>query len=229
MVLSVLCIQQVVQGQLTDHEQDLINHLKTSIKKAYNNEGRCTEEALAIEGWTSKKVQRLLNNLCSFPNTSYLEIGVWQGATFVAALNNNQNTLKQAIGIDNWTKFGGPVETFKQNCKRNLSDGSYTLHEGDSFQVNLQDVFKEPITVYFYDGDHAEQSQELAFTYYNSVFAPTFIAVVDDWNYLHVQKGTLNAFKKLGYTILYEQILPAHYNGDKNLWWNGIYVAVIRK
>lgn len=229
MLLSIICIHHYANGHLAHQEQNFINHLKISIKNAYNGKAQCSEDVLAIEGWTSNKVRRLLNNLCSFPDTSYLEISIRQGATFIAALNNNQNTIRQAIGIDNWEKFGGSFEAFKQNCKRNLPDGNYALHEGDSFQLNLQETFNEPVTVYFYDGDHSEQSLALAFTYFNAVFAPVFIAVVDDWNWECVQNGILPTFKKLGYTILYEQILPAHYNGDTDLWWNGVYVAVIRK
>ena len=85
------------------------------------------------------------------------------------------------------------------------------------------------INIYFYDGGHSQEQQKLAFTYYNSIFEDTFIAIVDDYNCDKVQKGTQEAFQELGYTILFEEYLPALYNGDKDNWWNGIYVAVISK
>jgi len=57
----------------------------------------------------------------------------------------------------------------------------------------------------------------------------TFISIIDDWNWKGVQTGTKQAFKKLGYEILFEKILPANFNQDRQNWWNGLYVAVIRK
>jgi hypothetical protein len=48
--------------------------------------------------------------------------------------------------------------------------------------------------------------------------------VVDDWDLEQVRMGTFNAFKQLGYQILYQnEIFPAEDVG------NGQYVAVIKK
>lgn len=230
LLLTFSALQGITHKQpITNYEQELINHVKTSIAFANKGYAHCSKEVFTIEDWTSNKVQRLLNNLCSLYDATFLEIGVWQGATFNAAVNNNQHKLKHAFALDNWSEFDGPIKIFKQNCKTHLDDSNYTVLEGDIFRVNLQTTFKDPVTIYFYDGDHSEVAQEQAFTYYNSILAPVFIVIIDDWNWEQTQKGTLRAFKKLGYTILYEQILPARYNGDKELWWNGVYVAVIRK
>jgi hypothetical protein len=69
----------------------------------------------------------------------------------------------------------------------------------------------------------------MAFVYYNDVLDDVFIGVIDDWNIEAVREGTFAAFAKLKYEVLYEQALPARYNGDKDQWWNGYYVAVIPK
>jgi hypothetical protein len=100
--------------------------------------------------------------------------------------------------------------------------------ESDCFTVPLSH-FNNRVQVYFYDGRHEEEDQFKAFTYFNDILDDVFIAIVDDWNYLPVQTGTRSAFETLGYTVYREWILPARCNGDLQLWWNGLYVAVIKK
>ena len=73
------------------------------------------------------------------------------------------------------------------------------------------------------------ESQEKAFTYFNSLLSQTFIAIVDDWNWDAVKIGTRNAFQTLGYEVLFEYELPASFCGDTAQWWNGLYVAVVRR
>ena len=90
-------------------------------------------------------------------------------------------------------------------------------------------TFKKPVNVYFYDGGHTATTQEKAFTYFNPILDDLFIAVVDDWNWDCVVEGTFMAFDKLRYEVLFDIALPANGNGDLENWWNGLYVAVIRK
>jgi hypothetical protein len=214
---------------ISPHEQALINHVKFSIEQAQQGQAKLSNEVLAVKGMTSPKVKRLLNNLCSLPETTYFEVGVWKGSTFTAALYNNQESVVQAVAIDNWSEFGGPFAEFKQNCKTFINKVNYQFYEHDSFTINKENLFDAPVNIYFYDGSHIESAQEQAFTYFDSLFAPTFIALVDDWNHKPVPKGTKKAFQKLGYTILFEQELPSRSNGDTAQWWNGLYIAVIRR
>jgi len=214
---------------LTD-AQMLINHVEESIAKADRKVSKINNEILAIDGMSSPKVRHFLNNLCSLPGANYLEIGVWKGSTFVAALYGNTEILKSSIAIDNWSEFGGPRMLWNQNCRAFLPDNSFQFYDVNSFALDKRKIFKNPINIYFYDGNHSVESQKRAFTYYNDVFAEVFIAVIDDWNQIEVKMGTDQAFKELGYTVLYERMLPGDLRGgDIVNWWCGLYVAVIRK
>ena len=214
---------------LSSQEKDLVDHVKKSIRLAENEISNLNSDVLKIQGMSSPKVRHLLNNLCSAKNTSYLEIGCWKGATWISSLYGNRDKISNAIAVDNWSEFGGPFDQFVSNSLRFLSDHQqYPLYSKDCFSLSL-DVFSKPVNVYFYDGDHSAWSQENAFVYYNDVLNSVFVAVVDDWNYEPVQKGTRLAFKNLGYEVLFERILPASYTGDESQWWNGLYVAVVRK
>ncbi len=163
------------------------------------------------------------------PGTSYLEVGVWKGSTHISALFGNKDTISHSIAIDNWSEFGGPFSDFILNLKTFLPDFEGKFYSVDCFSINKRAYFSTPVNIYFYDGFHSAQAQKLAFTFFNDVFDDVFIAVVDDWNFPQVPQGTQEAFKQLKYKILYQSILPARHNGDQEQWWNGLYVAVIRK
>lgn len=214
---------------LSQVEQRIIEHVKTSISNAEEGISKLDQSVLEIAGMSSCKVRHFLNNICSMEKTSYLEIGCWQGSTFVAAVCNNSEALVSAVGIDNWSEFGGAKRGFCINCERFLPVNSYEFYEADSFKFDVKSLVSNPVNVYFYDGNHSVFSHELAFTYYNLILDDLFIAIIDDWNWEAVQKGTKSAFEKLGYHVLYERAMPARWNGDTENWWNGLYIAVIRK
>lgn len=211
---------------LTEREQQLIGHLCWSIEQAEKGISKIAAPVLNIRGMTSPRIRHFLNNLCTLEQATYFEIGVWKGATFTAALYGNKSFLKQAVAMDNWSEFGGPAAEFHANCSY-ISDVPFNFYNDDCFIINKQGIFHAPVDIYFYDGEHSTENQERAFTYYNDQFASSFIALVDDWNHEPVRTGTRQAFQKLGYTILFERELPGKH--DNTLWWNGLYVAVIRK
>jgi hypothetical protein len=212
-------------------EQQLINHLKESIKNSYVERSNIkkNKKVLKLEGMSSKKVRHLLNNLCGFPKTNYLEIGTWKGSTLISALFRNEKTVDSAIAIDNFSESGGPKKAFFKNCKNFIPKANYKFYLKDSFKVNKAEIFSKPINIYFYDGHHSALSHEKAFTYFDDVLDDVFITIIDDWNCSAVREGTYSAFEKLKYDVLYEKSLYASHNGDSKNWWNGMYVAVIRK
>jgi hypothetical protein len=216
-------------AQLTEREEFLINHVKTAISLAEKNSSKLSSKVLAIDGMSNAKIRHLLNNLVKFPKANYLEVGVWKGSTFISALYGNKKTLNSAIAIDNWSEFGGPFKEFEENCNSFISDIPYQFYSQNSFTIDLATIITTPINVYLYDGHHSVESQEKAFTYYDKFFDDVFIAIVDDWNWKVARRGTFNAFSKLNYNVLYEISLPSLSIKDSETWYNGYYVAVIRK
>lgn len=208
-------------------EQELVQHVIESIAKARLEQSLLTPQVLDMEGMSSSKVRHFLNHLGSLPKASYFEVGCWKGSTLIAALYNNNPV--QAVVVDNWAEFGGPRAEFLANIQQFLPQTPLHVVEADCFSLDLKSLFPLPVNVYFYDGAHDSKSQEKAFTYFNDIFEDVFIAVIDDWNHPPVRQGTRSAFSKLSYQVLYEEALPASRNGDKSAWWNGLYVAVLKK
>ena len=228
MFASMHCLVSTTP-ELSMEEEKLISNVQNCIANAQLGKSGLPKKVLEIDGMSSDKVRHLLNNLCALPNTSYLEIGVWKGSTWISALYGNSNVITSAVAIDDWSEFNAPKKEFFKNISKFLRSRVGRFYSENAFDLCKDQIFKKPVTTYFYDGNHSALSQELAFTYYNDVLDDVFVAIVDDWNFYEVPLGTYAAFDKLGYTILYEMILPAGYNGDRDNWWNGLYVAVIRK
>ena len=91
--------------QVNDSEQALIEHVLSSIEKAKAHSSRLTEEVLTLDGMSSPKVRHFLNNLCSLPNATYLEVGCYRGSTWLASLFNNQDTMHFAYAVDDWAEM----------------------------------------------------------------------------------------------------------------------------
>jgi hypothetical protein len=207
-----------------------LQHIKYSIHRAERGLSLLSPEILTLPGMSSPLVRHFLNNLCSLPKLNYLEIGCWKGSTLVSALYGNKQTLCTAIAIDNWSTCNEkPIkDIFMRAIQTYLRDYPLRFFEQECFSVDLANAFHEPINVYFYDANHNALSHKKAFTYFNSIFADVFIAVVDDWNWERVRQGTRSAFKRLNYHIAYEQEFFTSGN-NPNDWWNGLYVAIVRK
>lgn len=181
---------------------------------------------LSIQGYSTHRVRRLLNALCSEPDANYLEIGVHVGSTFIPALYENE---ARATCIDNWSLFGNKRDEFEGNLRRLLPNRSINLIEADCFTVNLASI-PPHINTYFYDADHSQDSQYKALTYYAPVLDDSFVLVVDDMNWPEPREGTMRAIKHLAWRVEDERTLPGPYNGgDSEAWWNGLYVALVHK
>jgi len=225
LIFISLSLQAEIQYDSPSAEEiKLIEFVEESIQKAYQGISQLDSSVYEIIGASSRKVRDLLNNLCSNSNTRFLEIGCWKGSTLISALYKNQSSVDLAVAIDI-----APDRDFALNTTKFLPPNFFQFYSADCFAIDPLQIIPTPINVYFYDGEHYFMDQELAFTYYNSVLDNLFIAIIDDWNWENVKNGTYSAFDKLNYTILYENELPARFNGDVEQWWNGIYIAVIRK
>lgn len=216
---------------LFEHPNELISHIDKAVWLAQRKQSKLSlplgRRVLKLEGMSSEPVRHLLNNLCSIRKANYLEIGSWKGASLISSGYGNK--INQ-FAIDNWSQFDGPSDIFYSNVKSLLRKRPPIFWDIDCFSPEASTLLEpNSIHIYLFDGEHSEESQYLAFKHYHHVFKDTFIAIVDDYNLPAVQKGTQRAIKDLGYQKLYEKELFSKYNGDLSSWWNGLYIAVLKK
>ncbi len=211
-----------------------VDHVTRSIAKAWKHESQLPPETLEIVGRTSPKIRHLLNNLCSLPNTVYLEAGSWFGASFISALAGNENTVKAAVAIDNWCARGGVPAAGYSECERmfDAHRTQFLAAYGDrQIKINqdLSTVDSLPVTptVFYYDADHG-RTREGVLQFF-PILADPCIVCLDDWSFPHVRSGWMQAISESEWVIVKEWDMPTKRPKDTDLWWEGFYVAVITR
>jgi len=146
---------------------------------------------------------------------NYLEIGVWKGSTFISSLYKNEHV--KAYCIDNWSEFDSNKEIFLNNCS--LYDiKNFNYFNDDCFKFDKKNI-KDKINIYFYDGNHTENSQYKAIEYYYDVLSDEFILIVDDYDFEPVETGTKKIIEDLNLEILFEKrLFSQNYNNTNQTW-----------
>ena len=209
--------------------QELINAMDDSIRLADSGSSKLSGAVLAMEGMSGAKNRHFLNNLMSHAGVRYLEIGTWKGSTLVSSLYKNSPEF--SLAIDNFSQFGSPRDDFHANCTAFLGTTPNFL-DADCFTLDPKTVSGlSNINVYFYDGEHSPQSQCGALAHYLPVLADEFIFIVDDWNWSSVRGGTQDGIAGSNLEIVHkwEHIGPDDGTRDVDGWWNGLFVAVMKK
>ena len=159
---------------------------------------------------------------------AYLNIGVWNGYSFLAGMLGNSH--KRCIGVDNFSQFGGPEDDFRRRFEKYRSP-AHSFHDLD-YEVYLRTQHKEPLGVYFYDGEHSYKNQYTGLRAAEKFFAPGCWILVDDTNWDEPREATLEFIRRSRrrYRLVLDVRTP--YSGHPT-WWNGLmllqHLGPIRK
>jgi hypothetical protein len=212
---------------------NFVNHIYQAFERANKNESKIHEDILKLEGMSGSKTRHLYNNLVNFEGARYLEIGCWKGSTLASAMYKNSAEI---VCIDNFSEFDdGTVKNILLNTiERYKGDNKVTFLDEDSFKVDVKKLPK--FNIYMYDGDHKYDSHYRALLHYYDCLDDVFIFIVDDWNWSDVREGTRRSIEKLNLKVLYEKEMRLTWDNSvtpqpqlSQNWWNGIYVAVLKK
>jgi len=213
-------------------KMDKITALKLAIENADQLKSDLPNEQYEVPALTSLRIRHLLNSIGKL-GTQYLEVGVHKGGTFTASVSNNSN-LKEIFAVDSFESDKGNENDKAQPQfihwanKLKSPESNFTLIVSDSFQVDLS-LLPKDIDIYLYDGDHSEEYQRKALTYFKDNLADEFIFLCDDFDWDEVQQGTRKGIEDAGYIILFEQYMASKGSHDNDSWWNGFYVALLKK
>ena len=229
---------------------DMVLAVKNVVERVCNNETWLPPEVTEIDGLTSNKIRHALNGICgAIPYARYLEIGLFNGATFTSAMYGNRGTF---IGIDNF-RFQH-MSVAMSRMKKRFSDSAPGVTPGDeaealvrsraklyagdrarviradSFDVPLDSISEQgPFNVFFYDGDHSNEAQGKAMTHFGDALADELVYMVDDWNGPDVRDGARRGIAEAGFASVFEWEGFTPGNGDTDTWWNGLFVSVLRR
>lgn len=210
-------------GKLDEKAVAVANTLVTSVTSDFET---------TVPGLSSPRIDKLLNELGKI-STAYLEVGCLGGRTFSSTIaGNNLN----AYAVDNW-KEGVAAENESIDITVTKEDFIKNIlpYKGENrvkvFNCDFIDVDKtkiQDVDLFLYDGDHSFESTKLAVQYFASTFAEECILIFDDANWQGVVDGAVAGIEQAGLTIQYEKKMLNNVE-DKTMWWNGLYIAVVRK
>jgi hypothetical protein len=207
------------------------NHIKEAYKNACDKKSKINNDVLNIEGMIGLMTRHFYNNMLNMTDARYLEIGSDNGSSVCSAMFGNYAKI---WCIDNWNKGNHSKLKLLQNIEKFKGANQVSYIEQDCFSVDLSNLPK--FNIYMYDGEHSMESHFRALVYYYNVLDDTFIYIVDDWNDANVREGTEKAIKFLNLDVYYEKEIRLTFddthtevNIAKNTWWNGIYIAILKK
>lgn len=186
----------------------------------------------SVEGITSDRTRQLLNLLGKI-STSYLEIGVLNGGTFCATIQNNK---LNCYAVDHWkdntqasngsTNIISSKQNFIENAKRFKGENKIKVFDSNFLAVDKTQIGN--IDLMFYDADHSHEMTSLAVTYFADKFADEAILIFDDANFDGVVSGANKGIKESGLEIIYNKLILNEME-DPDQWWNGLYITIVRR
>jgi len=184
-----------------------------------------------VEGMTSIKKQILLKLAFAAieDGECYLEIGTYQGKSLISAVKDN--SFHPVFACDNFSEFANTnsLERLRENLKKHGLLDSVRVLDSDFRNIMTRKHIPHSIVCYFYDGAHDLDSQYQAIKLAEPLLADQALIIIDDWRMApdsqsFAKEGTLRAISESerNWKQLFE--LPARFNGDHSMWWNGVAV-----
>jgi hypothetical protein len=218
---------------------NLIDTVKNALIKSKNNDSKISEKTKNLPGLTSEKVKHFINNLCELPDCKYLEVGVFQGSIFAAAVERNDLV---ATAIDNFSESsiipmdsnvninsekGNNKEIFLRNIKDLVLNKQVNIIDSNVFETDLNKISLKS-NVIFMDIEHTYESHYNFLNKFYEKIDNTFVYVVDDWNWLQVRDATFKSIEDLKLKTLFKEEIFTK-GEDKNDYWNGLGIFVLNK
>ncbi len=199
------------------------------IARALNGESDIDKRILAIRGFSTPHMRVLFHELTKEIDT-YLEVGLYCGATFISAYNPNV----RAIGVENYSQDFS-VSTVKQELEFNLETfkgiaKSVVLYWQDCFKVDMGMLSKN-IDMLYWDGEHSFENQRKAMSHYLDNLSDTALIIIDDTSWSTVRAGIDAGLEDIKdkVTIVKEWRLRGEMPNDDMRWHNGVDLYLIKK
>lgn len=187
---------------------DLKEHLIRSVEDAENNISKIDNYIIETSRREEIKSKHLYNNIASFYDARYLEIGCHNANT--AALCDNN--MRLYICINNWSEFKKNKDDFLYNFYAYKENNNAYFIDKDCFKLD-KTIFKNKFNIY-----HLNNSNECFYKklqYYYDFLDNIFILIADCSNL-----KIIRAIHYLNLKIIHEIRLKE---------MNGLFLAVLQK
>jgi predicted O-methyltransferase YrrM len=142
-----------------------------------------------VENLASENVLALLNLAasCLAPDEAYVEVGVFHGASMIAALLGNEGS--RVIGIDSFGFRDASLEKVEQNLER-FGVPRPEILVGDVFELARNGTLEEvPVGVWYYDAAHDYDAQVEGLRIAEPLLVPGALMIVDDTDWDQVARA----------------------------------------
>jgi len=144
---------------------------------------------LEVENLASENVLALLNlaAACLASDEAYVEIGVFHGASLIAAMLGNEE--RRFVAIDSFQLRDGSPERVEANLAR-FSLRRPELLVGDAFELVRQGALEgTPVGVWYYDAAHDYDAQVEGLRMAEPFLVPGALLIVDDTDWDDVARA----------------------------------------
>jgi hypothetical protein len=153
------------------------------------------------------------------PDQCYVNVGVWNGFSFLAGMAGNQG--KRCVGIDNFSALGGPREAFLKRFERHRGP-NHEFHDM-GYEQYFANHHSGTIGVYLFDGPHQYEHQLKGLQIAEPFLAEDAVIIVDDTNWRDPRNGTLDFVQQSRHE--YRLVADHRTRGNGHpTFWNGLMV-----
>jgi predicted O-methyltransferase YrrM len=175
-----------------------------------------------VENLASENVLALLNLAasCLGPDEAYVEVGVYHGASLIAALFGNED--RRFVGIDSFAFRDASLQKVEQNLER-FGVRRPELLVGDVFELVPGGALDgTSVGLWYYDAAHDYDSQVEGLRVAEPLLVPGALMIVDDtdWPDVHRAMDDYLASQPRAERIL---TLDGKDRGSPQ-WWEGMQV-----
>jgi hypothetical protein len=213
---------RIVASEKLTHQLEAMN---TEVPAANENIEKL-RTLLDVPRMSSFAISIIINKGVSLMRSdlAFVNVGVWNGFTLLSGMTNN--TGKKCVGIDNFSEFGGPRESFLERFNHYKSP-SHCFYEMD-FAEYFRTVHRGMIGAYLYDGDHSYECQLKGLELAEPFFADDCLVFVDDTNWAEPRSATLEFISRStnSYDILLDKVTCQNRHPT---FWNGFMVLRCRR
>jgi hypothetical protein len=90
------------------------------------------------------------------------------------------------------------------------------------------EMLHNQIQMFFYDGPHDRQTTKQVVQYFWSTFTDEAVLIFDDANWEGVIDGVNEGIADMNGSIVYKKAILNDEESSSE-WWNGVYIAVVKK
>jgi predicted O-methyltransferase YrrM len=142
-----------------------------------------------VENLASENVLALLNHAasCLEPDEAYVEVGVYHGASLVAALTGNED--RRVVAIDGFEFRDASLEQVEANLER-FGVPRPEILVGDVFELVPEGALAGTrVGVWYYDAAHDYEAQVAGLRIAEPLLVPGALMIVDDTDWDRVERA----------------------------------------